>query len=548
MLYNWTTEAYGPLAHQTMLVGRPKNGSAPVDRYAYVAVPGGGWGLRDPLPFVQDTAADGTSDYGARWTLFGGAFDNANSAKKETATVFVLNVASEFQNGAGLGLTSTSEYAQQVTPELLNVPYVAWDGSANQAWKRNDIYAVGGNGYGGFICLQDHTSSNATSPFGAGLGTHWARYPVSSCLPGRRPGAGDGTPGSAFQSARDVQRAIAHIRRNADSYLIDPAKVILEGQSAGAQAAGLAAYTDPLPFGHTHHATAARPSAPNADSRPNGLILGIAACKQDEYASVNKGATCQGQFLSFMASLHGDPTLGQFANWSAFPAERKRALDPYWAVSTSGFFAPTYMQYTTDGGFYDCWSREDMANGVRSSDYSAWNGGTSYQPGDKVVGGNSRYYVCIKAVQGGAQPSTESDTQYWAYSRLHSADPSGNFSPQIHHSQNGRLFMNLMTGSRSAGGMGLQGGTSGDIRLSVKEFGRKTLSQVQYEYGNADMVSIYNDEVDLDTYDPDVTQGREIRIDQTNNGSYTSNDDLKIMEANYILDTFFTQPRLSKYV
>ncbi len=547
MLYDWTTEIYGPLPQQTMLVGRPKNASAPVDRYAYVAVPGGGWGLRDPLPFLQDEAAVGGGDYSARWTLFGGAFDNPNSTKKETATVFVLNVASEYQNGAGIGLTSAADYSDDVTSDLLNSPHVVWDGEVGQAWERNDIYPVGGGGIGAFICLKSHTASSSNSPFGAGLGEFWARYPLSSCFPGRRPGAGDGTPGSAYQSARDVQRAIAHIRRNADSYLIDPKKVILEGQSAGAQAAGMAAYTDPLPFGHTNHGSAARASVPNADCRPNGVILGIAACKQDEYVTVNKGAAVQGQFLSFMGSLHGDPSVGQFAAWRDLPIERKRSLDPYWAVSSSGFFAPTYMQYTTDGGLYDCWTREDMLQGVATSDYSAWNGSTAYQPGAKVLGGNSRYYVCIEAVTGGAQPSGLGDTQYWAHARLHSATGTGTFPPQIHHSQNGRVFMNLLTGNRASGGMGLAGGTTGDVRLSVKEFGRKVFNEVEYTFGNVNMVSIYNDEVDLDTYGPDVTQGRETRIDATNNGSYSSNDDMKIPEATYMLDNFFTQQRMNKY-
>ena len=107
-IYTYTTEKYGPLPHQHMLVGRPTGATAAnaaTDRWAYVYCPGGGWGLRDQVAI--------TRDWGPRSMLMQGLFDHLDATEPfESATVFILNVASESQNSlAGAASAGDAEYA-----------------------------------------------------------------------------------------------------------------------------------------------------------------------------------------------------------------------------------------------------------------------------------------------------------------------------------------------------------------------------------------------------------------------------------------------------
>lgn len=518
--YTYTIEKYGPLSWQHMVVGRPTGGSSGL--YGHVICPGGGWGLRDAA------AAVSTASSPSRSPLFAGAWDNSSSSSYKGATVFCLNVASESQNSMGIYIYESDPLLTSSTPSQLQGNGLYNSGTT---YATNDVvYSAGNEAY---ISLQDSNTGNAVTDT-----AYWAEVPSCTPMMGRRPG-GEGSPGSTAQSARDIQRAIAHIRRNADYYDVDPDKILLEGRSAGAQAAGLAAYSDPLPFGNSTHATAGNLDTPIADCRPNGLILGIAAFKQDEYAAVDKGTSSNSLFLSFMNSLHGRPGLTTWANWDALSPEAKKGLDPFWAAYTSGYYVPTFFQYDTDGGLSDIWTRSEMANGVASSDYSAWQSSYDYVAGDLVGPSGTYYYKCIQDHNSGsvAQPTTNSSTAYWAYVGNHAANgSSGVFSPEIHHSWNGRLYITEFTKATSAGGLGIP---STDIRLSLRDGTNK--------YGDPDTVRIYNGAPTTEQYNVSTADKEINMVTSVSLSGLTGLADRSKPLADEIV-SFFTGSILTKYM
>ncbi len=533
--YNYTTERYGPYPWQTMLVGRSTE--VATDKYAYVYCPGGGWGLRDAVPFLSKD--EGGTPYSVRTQLYGGAFDNTDNAEDGNATVFVLNVASESHNAGAISVHQgrfSSTYYPGQTPDP--APTV-WDSDGATAYAVNDRVVTA---TGTAVCIQAHNSSSDKNPsldsngdpVGANAATYWNISFTETNLLGRFPNRGEMTPGSLAQSAMDVQRAISHIRRNAASYDIDTDKVLLEGSSAGAQAAGLAAYGPPLNFGHDVHPTVSHQFGTEADCRPNGLVMTIAACQQNNYASVDKGTAAQSLFLSFMNSLFGQYNLTTQSNWADIPQNQKKALDPYWAAYTSGYYCPTYFIYDTDAGYDDPWSYDQIANGVAQSDYTAWSvtgsgGDNSYEVGDLVSNGGQYWYCSqqhdpsvVAAPTGTADllPEWKNTGQYLA--------SNGVFGIQIHHSQNGRLFMEQFTKSPSAGGMGIPQGPTGDIRMLVLAKATATTERHVYHTYSADR----------------GTAGVEYDVLSVSGDG----DNKKLTVANDMLD-FFTQPGLlTKYI
>lgn len=529
MAYTYTTEKYGPLPWQTMLVGRSTSGST--DKYAYMYVPGGGWGLRDPLPFVS-----GQANYAGRTSLYGGAFDNSSSTAHEQATVFVINVASESHNTP---TTLVHQAFGGYNPTNSSGPTPTIWGTGN-TYAINDRVVTSGNiavcrkAHAGSTSDQDPALGSDGAPVGANAEEYWNISYNENCLLGRIPNRGEGSPGSLAQSAVDVQRAIAFVRRNAEQYGISTDKVLLEGSSAGAQAAGLAAYSPPLGYGHDYHPTASHRFGTDSDCHPNGLVLSIAACQQNDYALQDGNLVSQGLFLAFMNTLFGRGDLTEFnansaENWQSIPQNQKKALDPYWAAISSGWYVPTYFEYYTDFGYDDIWSRSEISNGVRTSDYSAWAISTTYNPGDKVSNGGD-YWYCIQSTNGVADAVTEPGTgssfsDYWADTSTYAADSNGNYGVQIHHSQNGLLYLKDFTATQAAGGLNIDDGIDGDIRLSLKpQSGASTTRHVYHTYA--------------------ATANPANRTDLTLSGT---GDQKKLTIADDMLG-FFTPARLTTYI
>lgn len=563
--YTYTTEKYGPLPHQHMIVGRPTGApaaDAATDRWAYVFVPGGGWGLRDPATTVVSEV--GGAPYTARESLMSGKFDydpGGSGEPQEAATVFILNVASESQNGTAGQLATSPQIENNYTKDGTS-GYLAssFEHTASGPWEVNDIYY---NATSGAHICRTPTSSLPPAPVGgvAQSNDDWQVYMSNASITGRRAG-GEGSPGSGAQSARDVQRAISYIRKRREHYQIAANKVILQGNSAGAQAAALAAYTDPIAFGHKSHVSAAHMDIAYEDCRPNGLIAGIAACKLDEFATEDKGAP-QALFLSFMSSLFGEP-LNEHEKWMELPLANKRAADAASAMLSAGYYVPTFFIYNTDLGMSNIWSRDRQVNGVRSADYVTWNANTNYALGDLVKHDNGavgdQFYMCIQAhnptSDGVSAPTTRNaDTAYWAYTPLYGADEDdGSWSDHVHHSQNGREFMSLISASRSNGGLGLDtsSAANSDVRILMKDFARPKLTNglnstgVNYNVGVQDQYLVYysaptSQQFNLDQADKE-SQGHEATLSVTGTAAEKAN-----AIAGQVL-TFFNATRRTRYI
>jgi len=490
--YVYTTERYGPLPWQTMLVGR--SSSVSTSKWAYVYVPGGGWGMRDPVIFLSREASISGDPYSKRPPLYAGAFDttaDAGSTYLDDATVFILNVASESHNGGAISVHQGAYASDYLDAET--------SGSVIDLWADTAPYAINdrvATGNSTAVCIRAHDPAAVDAepqlgtdglPEGAVAEDYWAISYRETNLVGRVPNRGEMTPGSAYQSAADVQRAISHIRRNADSYGIDVEKVLLEGSSAGAQAAGCAAYGPPLNYGHEVHPTVTHNFGVEADCRPNGLIMDIGAFQQDNYASISGRQSSQAFFLSLMSSLFGRDDISQQASWADLPANQKRAMDPYWAAYTSGYYVPTFFTYFDDRGYDDPWSYEDIANGVVTGNYTLWATAVDYEVGDRVYtsGAPNQYWYCAQAHNSSTQPEPAGSGDalpYWKNTSQYFSPGDGSFGVQIHHSHNGRKYMEEFTKAPSSGGLGILDGASGDIRLAVLTPGLTTSRRIFHTY------------------------------------------------------------------
>ena len=97
---NFTSRSYGPNGWQRMLVG---DDSTSTEKPAIIYVPGGGWGLRDPLPFTD--VATSTFTDPISWAVQNPLSDT--SSAEDGYRLFVLNVASDANQGrAATGVTA----------------------------------------------------------------------------------------------------------------------------------------------------------------------------------------------------------------------------------------------------------------------------------------------------------------------------------------------------------------------------------------------------------------------------------------------------------
>ena len=97
---NFTSRSYGPNGWQRMLVG---NDGTSTQKPAIIYVPGGGWGLRDPLPFTD--VATSTFTDPISWAVQNPLSDT--SPVEDGYRLFVLNVASDAnQSRAATGVSA----------------------------------------------------------------------------------------------------------------------------------------------------------------------------------------------------------------------------------------------------------------------------------------------------------------------------------------------------------------------------------------------------------------------------------------------------------
>lgn len=436
MAYTFHAMNYGPKPWQRVLVGEPNSGAtvgAAGLKPAFIYVPGGGWGLRDPLVVTKDYA--GTEPFMKALLKAGGVYENAYR-------VFVPFVASNSCNGP-----------QSVVHEEVGGSWSEPAAGTTVSYTKGEYYQ---NGSTMFRALKDHNSSlsnPATSsditlePFStftttvdaAGPTTNantfltdltisagderfvnsnaivtmangeqalvstgtresgklrlfiaspgletipsdgdeitvrcvtWAEQLSSDCDNPKIGQRGEGSAAYGGQSVADVNRLIGWMRANKEYLNIQPQKIALMGSSAGGQAAGMAAYSDQGSFGGKRHHTSANGMVPQVPTKPNALILSIAQAKAENFVNTSgAGYTQQAQYLSFMASLYGDANLSNAANWQAYPDDIKKSLDPYDAASRSGHMMPTCLVYTLDNGYDDPRTEDEV-----------YNGSTSYAP------------------------------------------------------------------------------------------------------------------------------------------------------------------------
>lgn len=432
MAYTYYSVNYGPKPWQRMLVGEPGGGAigSAGAKPAFVYVPGGGWGLRDPLPIVDSAGV-------AAEPIMSGALDNVASSAYESYRVFIPQVASDSHNGFGESVhgltvwTNTGTYAENdevvtlpsgtkwrcisgytATASVPGTPEAEFNTSVNDASATStsfdtNLTETANDYYNSYYMIQfitgaltgeqrivsDYVGSSKTitvsSAFSAApadgdqftvRSVAWAPIDTSDPNFPRVANRGDGTPSYAFQSALDVRRAVGYIRRRASAsdlnITLDSdglAQVALMGSSAGGQAAGVAAWAEQTAFGSYEHPTHAQEYTAQQVTKPQALCLSITAAKIDSFVTVNEGAGVNGQFLSFMASLYGRSELISFANWEDFPSEIKRSLDPYWAAERSGIVCPTYLAYTGSGagdGYDDPRTAGQVYNGDTSPSYT----------------------------------------------------------------------------------------------------------------------------------------------------------------------------------
>lgn len=414
MAYTFHAMNYGPKPWQRVLVGEPNSGAtvgAAGTKPAFVYVPGGGWGLRDPIVVTRDYA--GTEPFMKALIEPGGTYENAYR-------VFVPFVASNSCNAPRGSAHEVPTWATNVSYDKGD--YVVWQGVKYQAaydmaaasdqpmpfstiettvaaspaptvssFQTDHTISTTLDGFGddnGLLIMQNgeqalvatttRTSGKAlVGVAGGGLDTaptagdeikilcpSWVEMLESDAGDGRLGNRGDGSAAYGGQSVADINRLIGWMRNNKSMLAIQPQKIALMGSSAGGQAAGCAAYSDAGNFGAKRHHTSASPFVSQVPTKPNALILGITQSQAERGAAVNgAGYTQQSQYLGFMASLYGDARLGTSSAWQAYPDDKKKALDPYDAASRSGQVMPTCLVYTLDNGYDDTRTEDEVFNG-----------------------------------------------------------------------------------------------------------------------------------------------------------------------------------------
>lgn len=350
MAITYSNRTYGPYPWQRLLFGTSGSGGT---LPAFVYVPGGGWGMRDPV-LITDTSIGGAEP------VVAGALANPSSSLNETYRIFVVQIASTSHNGfAVLGIS---------------------DWVSGTSYTQDDLVVRSGVRY---RCITTHTASGGNAPDVGGGATYWLAIAGNDCSNPRIANRGDGSPAYGMQGVSDVQRAIGWIRQHAAELGVNPDKIALMGSSAGGQAAGCAAYMDQGPFGGTDHPSIVHPFKAKGFTTPNALVLQITPTRLDLYVTSSLVAQ-QGIFFAFMQSMYGRPELGDFAGWTALPLTYKRALDPYWAAKRSGFAVPTYLDY--GGSKFDDKTSTQVYNGEAGSPglvpdaHHALNGWTIFDP------------------------------------------------------------------------------------------------------------------------------------------------------------------------
>lgn len=432
MAYTFHAMNYGPKPWQRVLVGEPNSGAtvgAAGLKPAFVYVPGGGWGLRDPLPITKDYA--GTEPFMQALLDSGSPYHNAYR-------VFVPFVASNSCNGPQTGVHldvggfwtepaagTTTSYTKgefysnnnamfranldhtsalsnpaastDVTLEPFSTFTTTVDSGATtnaNTFRTTLVISAGeerfvnsnalltmangeqalvstGSREGGKLRINVASPGLETIPTAGDEITircaTWTEQAGTDCDNPKLRNRGEGSAAYGGQSVADVNRLIGWMRANKSALNIQPQKIALMGSSAGGQAAGMAAWSDQGTFGGKRHHTSANDMVAQVTTKPNALVLSITQAKAERFADTSgAGYTQQSQYLSFMASLYGDSRLGQAANWQAYPDDIKKSLDPYDAASRTGHMMPTCLVYTLDNGYDDTRTEDEVYNGNTS--------------------------------------------------------------------------------------------------------------------------------------------------------------------------------------
>lgn len=316
MALTYTNITYGPKPwHNAILVS---TGSATLEK-CYIPLPGGGWGLRDPGPFILDGAA-------LEDPVAIGSLQNASSAHFESFKMVIAQAASKSNNGIGVILL----------PEWSVAGIVAEAGD----YKRGYDVRVGGSPY---RCTADHTPVAGNAPNVGGGATFWVAIGSDDLTTPRLKGRGEGSPAFGFQGAIDMQRLVAYLRANSTKFGIDPNKIVTQGSSAGGQGVGLAAFSEQMGWGGTNTPESHHPYAAGADSKPNAVILEITPTYLDKYITTSN--TTQALLASLIGSLYGDDNIATFSRWDAIEDYRKRSLDCLRALERTGASLPTFFNY-----------------------------------------------------------------------------------------------------------------------------------------------------------------------------------------------------------
>lgn len=135
---NFTSRSYGPNGWQRMLVG---DDGTSTEKPAIIYVPGGGWGLRDPLPFTD--VATSTFTDPISWAVQNPLSDT--SSAEDGYRLFVLNVASDAnQSRAATGVTAGGNNPTGIASNTLLTSDVTDAATAVPIEARGNMFPKGG--------------------------------------------------------------------------------------------------------------------------------------------------------------------------------------------------------------------------------------------------------------------------------------------------------------------------------------------------------------------------------------------------------------------
>jgi hypothetical protein len=218
-----------------------------------------------------------------------------------------------------------------------------------EAWADTTAYTFGdyvGQGGSHYFCIRDHTSAAANDQ--PGSGTNWTDYwreSFDNDLNNKlRPATGAMTSGYLGTGMQDAMLAYNYVVEHATQYGINPAKIVVMGQSAGGQKmspiiwnlqGARMPYVEPA---------AANPHRLRTTQRPVGAIF---RQTWDTLANYPQPASVS----TWIPRLVGRPFTD--AEWTAYPDDLKNALSNQGILELTRDVIPCYFEYVTAGEQHD---------------------------------------------------------------------------------------------------------------------------------------------------------------------------------------------------